>query len=290
MKETFYKYYKYCVLTLVIFLGLASFFTNIPPQPSDTLFTQILSFFNLPNFYNSIFHIILWLILASILLYGIIRIKNFTPSLKFLFLLIIILIFAIIYEKSVNKNYTVNLRTGEKITLKQLISSRADSFNIQLHDFQIKRNSREKVSVGSESKLILDSKDTISMSINDPIQYNQYKFYQQSYHLYPQINLKINDTILIVTAPDTISYDNQEYAIQPINQKYTRFRIKSDNNHTSLIKNQPVYFESNRFQIVKGEIIKESLIQIKEIQGTKLVLFLLFIYLFSLAYALWGKK
>jgi len=205
-------------------------------------------------------------------------------------LLIIILIFSIIYEKSVNKNYTVNLRTGEKITLKQLNSTRADSFNIQLHDFQIKRNSREKVSVGSESKLILDSKDTISISINDPIQYNQYKFYQQSYHLYPQINLKINDTILIVTAPDTISYDNQEYAIQPINQKYTRFRIKSDNNHTSLIKNQPVYFESNRFQIVKGEIIKESLIQIKEIQGTKLVLFLLFIYLFSLAYALWGKK
>jgi len=162
---------SYWILTLVILTMLA--------------LASILS----PALLSSLAYTIIYLLYAVLTFISAI----FTPSFfsKLLHILLALLIFVVVFVKSNNDRYPLALGEGGHYLLKM----ENDTLNIELLDFTITHENGSATAVHYESKILVDHRDTVAISVNHPFKFKKIRLYQSSYGNITPFNFYSDDSL-----------------------------------------------------------------------------------------------
>jgi ResB-like family protein len=163
--------YSYWILTVIILLMLA--------------LASILS----PALLSSIAYTIIYLLYAVLTFVSAIFIPSFFT--KILHVLLALLIFVVVSVKSNNDRYPLALGEGGHYLLKM----ENDTLNIELLDFTITHEDGSASAVHYESKILVDHRDTVAISVNHPFKYNKIRLYQSSYGNITPFNFYSGDSL-----------------------------------------------------------------------------------------------
>ena len=163
--------YSYWILTLVILTMLA--------------LASILS----PALLSSLGYTIIYLLYAVLTFVSAIFIPSFLS--KLLHILLALLIFVVLFVKSNNDRYLLALGEGGHYLLK----TENDTLNIELLDFTITHENGSATAVHYESKILVDHRDTVAISVNHPFKFKKIRLYQSSYGNITPFNFYSDDSL-----------------------------------------------------------------------------------------------
>lgn len=163
--------YSYVILTVIILIMLA--------------IGSIVS----PALFSSIGYTIIYFLYAALTLVSVL----FVPGIltKLFHFMLALLIIVVVFVKSNNDRYPLTFAEGGNY---QLVCER-DTLTLELLNFTIRHENGSASAVHYESRIIIDSRDTISVTVNHPFKHERTRLYQSSYRSITPFNFYSIDSL-----------------------------------------------------------------------------------------------
>jgi len=142
-----------------------------------------------PALLTSLGYTLVYLLYAALTLLSAIFVP--TALKKALHLLLALLIIIVVLVKSQNDRYPLALGKGGSYVLQ----TENDTLDIELLEFTITHESGTATAVHYESKILVDHRDTISVTVNHPFKYKKIRLYQSSYRNLTPFNFYSDDSL-----------------------------------------------------------------------------------------------
>ena len=156
--------------------------------PAILLMLIVASIFS-PALLTSLSYTIIYLLYAAFILVSVVFVPTFLT--KIFHLLLVFMIIVVVFVKSNNDRYPIALGKGGSY----LLQNENDTLDIKLLEFTITHDNGSVAAVHYESKLLIDHRDTISVTVNHPFKYKKIRLYQSSYRNMTPFNFYSNDSL-----------------------------------------------------------------------------------------------
>ncbi len=292
MKKRLISSFQYLSGIIIILLIFATFFLQKenPETFSQNIFVK---FFALDHFYDSYPNTILFSAMILLIFLSIIFRALKKKTAVMLHIIIALAFIVIIFDKSVNSQFTVPIREETEINFGEVVNNETDKYNINLYleKFQIIHHPNSSMPKSFTSFLILDKQDTVKISVNKPLKLGKYRLYQSAYHKIPLYEVNIIDKNYKLFLGDSAIYNNNKISIEkyPPNPEKFIFRL---NNEFVLLNTDKSELNINNLPVKVALLDTKfvSIIEVAEKTGMKLLLLLGLAYLFVLGIVFWGKN
>lgn len=248
-------------LLLIIALAAASFFSQ--------------------DLYHSLFFIILYavyaltLLLAAVFLPGAFR--------KALHVLLALLIFAVIAEKTFNERQLLPMGEGGSYFL----HIDGDTLELELTDFIITRDLSNAVDY--ESRLVIDKKDTFSVRVNNPYSYKHVRFYQSAYRSLTPFYFCMEDTLKLFEG-QTDTLKGVPLTFLEYDPVLERAAIRYNKVLFYLPVEREYQFLDKELYIYTGESETGTVLEYVEVRGHKILLLIVLLMILLLFYRTIKRK
>ena len=257
--------YSYWILTVIILLML--------------VLASILS----PALLSSLTYTIIYLLYAVLTFVSAIFIPSFFS--KLLHILLALLIFFVVFVKSNNDRHPLALGEGGHYMLKM----KNDTLNIELLDFTITHENGSATAVHYESKILVDHRDTVAISVNHPFKYKKIRLYQSSYGNITPYNFYSDDSLRLFEGQyaEMNGIDLHFLEFDPMLQ---RVAISYNDILFYLPVGRDVAFLDTKIRISPDESEMGTILEYVEVKGHTLLLIIALMLLLTLIFARIRKK
>ncbi len=237
-----------------------------------------------PELFSSLFYTILYIVYAVITLSSAYFIPRFSQ--KILHILIACLILGVVIEKSVNTHRFITMGEGGEY----YIPMDGDTLGCELLDFTITRESkRTGTVVHYESRILVDRRDTVSIRVNHPFQYDDVRFYQSAYKSITPFLICTNDTLRLFEG-QTDTLQAAVFTLLEYDPVLQRAAVCYNKNLFYLPVAIPTQFLDKPMIILPQAPEIATVLEYVEVGGHTLLIIIAGLMLLSLAYNLMRRK
>lgn len=285
MEKILKKLFLIVLTLLIIFLILSTCYPqqNMMPSAAKEV-NSIAKFFYLNRFYNSPINIALWGLLTLFLVISAFTkiIKN--TALKLIHIILALIFITVIYEKTVNKRFYLEITEGESLQFADHTpaSIQGDSLLIYLDKFEIIRHPGSRMPKAFISHLVINHSDSVKLAVNKPFAYRHYRFYQNAYDRKIICNLYVNGEKYSLTIPDTLKLYNSKFILEEYNHRSKKFKLAINDKQFALEPGERVEIDGRKIFIRPAGSKYVSIIEVAEVKGAGILLVLALIYLIFL--------
>ena len=295
MRKTWIKAFQIISIILLIFLAVSTFVPQVnefPPGEYPGAANSLIHVLHLDRFYGSPINIALWGFLSLIIIGGILFKVFRTPIRKILHLLLALCFIIIAVEKSVNRRFNITISEGQEILFSDYAGTISEKHNVRvkLLRFEIRHHPDKRTPKAFISHLIINDQDTGQLAVNKPYAIDRYRLYQSAYDQKLTFAVSIDDQIHSMSFGDSVSLKSGFFVLEDFNHQTRQFNLCVDDKYYYISMKQPQVIEKYNVIINSGGIRYDSIIEVAEVRGAKLLLLLGFLYIVSLIIAFWYRK
>jgi hypothetical protein len=295
LRHFWIKTFQILSILLLIFLAVSTFIPQISefaPGSYPGRANWIVNILHLNRFYNSPINLALWGLLSLIIIGGIIFNAIRSPIQQINHLLLALIFFIIIIEKSTNKRFNISIHEGQEIQFADYIGAASEHQNIclKLLRFEIQYHADQRTPKAFISHLLVNRQDTVSLAVNRPLAIDHYRLYQSAYDQHMLFRVIYDGKDYPVVFGDSVSVDNGYFILAGLDQRTHIFNLKVNGKyyHTNLQQTRRI--ENHSYIILPDGMRYTSIIEVAEVRWTKLLLILSILYLAGLFFAFWQSK
>jgi hypothetical protein len=236
-----------------------------------------------PALLSSLGYTIIYLLYALFSLMSVIFFP--TVSTKSLHVLLALLIFVVVFVKSNNDRYSIALGEGGNY----LLITENDTLNLELLNFTITHENGSATAVHYESKILVDHRDTVAISVNHPFKFKKIRLYQSSYGNITPFNFYSDDSLRL--------FEGQYGKLNGIDLHFLEFdpmlqrvAISYNNILFYLPVGRDVAFLNTKIKILPGTPEMGTVLEYVEIKGHTLLLIIALMLLLTLIFVRIRKK
>lgn len=288
MQKILIRLLQVVLIILTLFLVLSTFFPQVSQMTSQAGEVSPLAiFFRLNNFYNSALNIILWVLLALLLLLTALTGAIEGTAQKLVHVLLALSFFVVIYEKSVNQRFYIELIEQQTIQFSDYIEDSADDINLSIHldKFEIERHAGSRMPSAFISHLVLNESDTVQLAVNKPLKYRHYRFYQNAYDRKIICNLKIDQQTYSMAVKDTLRLEDDTMVLGSFDHESRSFDLIINGEKYQARPGEKIKIDGKDITINPQGTKYISILEVAEVKGTGILLILSIIYLLFLLIA-----
>jgi hypothetical protein len=291
VQKTYLILFQTIICILVVLLAISTF---IPQQGEHRshqyqvpMFFQLL---HLDSFYTSWAHTILWSILILLLFSLLFHPFSISSTQSALHVSLAICLTLIIYDKSCNERYFVSLREGETCTLSINPRHNARSIQFTLLKFEIARYANQLTPKTFTSYLLIDNRDSIQVSVNQPLALGAYRLYQNAYENQVAFQVEFDSSTHLMMLGDTLRIHDNVFFLADYHQEVQKFELISSREQYFIPPGQTRRIKGHQIRIIPSGTIYTSILEVVEVRGLKLLLICSLIFIACLARTLWKRR
>jgi len=295
MRKTWIKAFQIISILILVFLTISTFIPQVnefPPGEYPGAANSLIRVLQLDRFYRSPINVALWGLLALIIIGGILFKVFRTPIRKILHLLLALCFIIIAIEKSSNRRFNITISEGEEILFSDYTGAISEKHNVRvkLIRFEIQHHSDQSTPKAFISHLLINNMDTVRLAVNKPYAIDRYRLYQSAYDQKFTFAVSIDDQIHSMSFGDSVSLTNGFFVLKDFNHQTRQFNLRVNDKYYHISMKQAQVIEKYNVIINPGGMYYDSIIEVAEVRGTKLLLLLGFFYIVSLIIAFWYRK
>ena len=295
MRKTWIKAFQIISILILVFLTISTFIPQVnefPPGEYPGAANGLIRVLHLDRFYGSPINAALWGLLALIIIGGILFKVFRTPIRRILHLLLALCFIIIAVEKSSNRRFNITISEGEEILFSDYTGTISEKHNVRvkLLRFEIQHHSDQRTPKAFISHLLINDQDTVQLAVNKPYAIDRYRLYQSAYDQKFTFAVSIDDQIHSMSFGDSVSLTNGFFVLQDFNHQTRQFNLRVNDKYYHISMKQPQRIDFHNIIINPGGMYYDSIIEVAEVRGTKLLLLLGFLYIVSLIIAFRHRK
>ncbi len=295
MRKTWIKAFQIISILILLFLTISTFIPQVnefPPGEYPGAANSLIRVLHLDRFYGSPINIALWGLLSLIIIGGILFKVFRTPIQKVVHLLLALCFIIIAVEKSSNRRFNITISEGEEILFSDYTGAISEKHNVRvkLIRFEIRHHSDQRTPKAFISHLLINNMDTVRLAVNKPYAIDRYRLYQSAYDQKFTFAVSIDDQIHSMSFGDSVSLTNGYFVLEDFNHQTRQFNLRVNDKYYHISMKQPQRIDAHNIIINPGGMYYDSIIEVAEVRGTKLLLFLGLLYIVALFGAFWRRR
>lgn len=294
LRNLFIKFYQIVAIALIVLLAISTFipqrweyegtdYTATPGILVRALF--------LDRFYESPISAALWLVTALLMILGILfrGVKNKYQVIQHLTIALVILV--VFYDKSNNERFFISLKEGKSIHFSDYLENPSEKYNIdiKLSKFEIQYHPQTEIPSAFISHIIIDDKDSITLGVNKPLSMGKYRLYQNAYDRHLQCNILVVDKKYQLCIGDSIQHNGTKITLKSYDHQTQEFCLFVDGDEIFVRPHREERIGDLSITVQPSGFKYESVIEVAEVIGLKLLLLLSIIYMSTLILTFWWR-